>query len=525
MPVELIKNPFKVCRIIGENVFSTVVEEDINVPDVNPDVYKILAPEAIILVKDCEVLTDKVLVNGQVLINVLYSADMEGRPLSSMDLATNFSQSIEIPGVKPRMKEQVSAAVQHIECAIINSRKLGVRVIMDLKCKVEEICEFDLASDVRGLTDIQILREACSFKQLAGYNRDQYEIVGSFELAPDSAEINRILRSDFRLIAKEDKVLEGKIEVNGMLGVNVLYTSMDENNSVGFMEYEVPYTQYIEIPEADRSMECVTDATVAQYRLEADENETGERKKFKLNAMLNVSAKVLKSAEEDIVSDAYSPTSKVEMGKEVFTMNELVSKGHSNTVIKEGMSIQHGDPEIEKICSVTATPIINEVKLMDDRAVVEGVLECTSIYMTSYSAEPMCSLKEQLPFRHFVEVPGARLGMMSNLKCSIDNIAYSLMNSEMIELRVVLSLSADVWKQSEKKMISRIEEVEGVPYDPNKSPAVTVYITQKGDTLWSIAKRYNTTVDALVKMNNIENPSKVHAGMQIMILKSIRAGY
>jgi LysM repeat protein len=47
---------------------------------------------------------------------------------------------------------------------------------------------------------------------------------------------------------------------------------------------------------------------------------------------------------------------------------------------------------------------------------------------------------------------------------------------------------------------------------------------QKGDTLWSIAKRYNTTVDALVKLNNIENPSKVTQGMQIMILKNVRAG-
>jgi LysM repeat protein len=47
---------------------------------------------------------------------------------------------------------------------------------------------------------------------------------------------------------------------------------------------------------------------------------------------------------------------------------------------------------------------------------------------------------------------------------------------------------------------------------------------QKGDTLWSIAKRYNTTVDALVKLNSIENPSRVAPGMQVMILKSIRAG-
>jgi hypothetical protein len=63
MPLELIKNQLKVSRIIGENVFSTVVEEDINVPDINPDLYKILATSATVQLKDCELLNDKIKVN------------------------------------------------------------------------------------------------------------------------------------------------------------------------------------------------------------------------------------------------------------------------------------------------------------------------------------------------------------------------------------------------------------------------------------------------------------------------------
>jgi LysM repeat protein len=110
------------------------------------------------------------------------------------------------------------------------------------------------------------------------------------------------------------------------------------------------------------------------------------------------------------------------------------------------------------------------------------------------------------------------------MKCSIDNISFSLMNSTMIELRVVLSAMSEVWKQAEKKVVTSIQEVEGISLDPSRIPAVTIYIVQKGDSLWSIAKRYNTTVDSLAKMNNIENPSKIQPGMQIMILKSVRVG-
>jgi len=132
MPLELIKNPLKVSRIIGENVFSTVIEEDINVPDINPDLYKILASDAIVQLKDCEVLNDKVMVNGQIVLSILYSADDEGKPLNNMDVVAAFSQDIEIPGARPRMKESINPVIQNIDCHMINSRKLAVKVIMDL---------------------------------------------------------------------------------------------------------------------------------------------------------------------------------------------------------------------------------------------------------------------------------------------------------------------------------------------------------------------------------------------------------
>ncbi len=524
MPLELIKNPLKVSRIIGENVFSTVVEEDINVPDINPDLYKILAPSATVQLKDCEVLNDKVLANGQVLISILYAADDEGKPLHNMDVAASFSQGIEIPGARPKMKESVNTVIQHIDCYMINSRKLGIKVIMDLYCKVEDLFDLELATDVRGLSDIQVLREPGSFKQVMGYNKDRYEFNEELSIAADVPVIDKILRSDFKVIVKDEKTIEGKVEVTGFLGVCILYKADTEDNQLQYQEFEIPFTQYIEIPAAEKDMECVTDSALQECYLEVSEDENGDRRVVNAYMVLGMGARVFKDTEQDVVVDAYSPTNVVDIEKDIIELSEFVGKGRSNIVIKETMGIKHGDPEIEKVCYVNVMPIVNEVRMLDDRVMVEGMMECTAVYMTSYSAEPMCSMMEQIPFRHFVDISGVRLGMPCTVKCSADSVNFTQINNEVIELRVVLGIYAEAVKRIEKKLVESVEAVEGVSIDFGRIPAVTIYMVQKGDTLWSIAKRYNTTVDALARLNAIDNPSKVTDGMQIMILKNIRVG-
>ena len=44
-----------------------------------------------------------------------------------------------------------------------------------------------------------------------------------------------------------------------------------------------------------------------------------------------------------------------------------------------------------------------------------------------------------------------------------------------------------------------------------------LYTIQKGDTLWNLAKKYKTTIDTLVKLNDIEDPDSIYAGDKIMI--------
>ena len=51
----------------------------------------------------------------------------------------------------------------------------------------------------------------------------------------------------------------------------------------------------------------------------------------------------------------------------------------------------------------------------------------------------------------------------------------------------------------------------------NNDNNTETYTVVKGDTLWSIAKRFNTTVDELVRLNNIKNRNLIYVGQVLKI--------
>ena len=49
-----------------------------------------------------------------------------------------------------------------------------------------------------------------------------------------------------------------------------------------------------------------------------------------------------------------------------------------------------------------------------------------------------------------------------------------------------------------------------------------LYMVQKGDSLWKIAKKYRTTVADIAAVNEIENPELIYPGQKLLIIKMKR---
>lgn len=64
--------------------------------------------------------------------------------------------------------------------------------------------------------------------------------------------------------------------------------------------------------------------------------------------------------------------------------------------------------------------------------------------------------------------------------------------------------------------VGQVLKMPGTPPPPPPATATT-YTVKSGDTLYSIASRYKTTVSRLVQVNNISNPNVLSVGQKLTI--------
>ena len=82
----------------------------------------------------------------------------------------------------------------------------------------------------------------------------------------------------------------------------------------------------------------------------------------------------------------------------------------------------------------------------------------------------------------------------------------------------IKKLTAEGYTKAEIQAAQKIVNEKLAPKKTTSSTtAGVVYIVKKGDTLSSIAKKYNTTYQKLAKLNNLSNPNFIKVGQKIKI--------
>ncbi len=519
MSNELIREKITLDEKVGKETTQILLEGDLIVPDIKPDMAVILQTDAKICIERTDVSNDRVNFIGKLDVEVLYLSKGNDKPVHSMSVTTNIDDFINMEGVTKDMWVEVKAELTNVDYKMLNDRKVSYRAVADICVVCEKTEEHEIVVNISDIPENQLLKTNLSLNRSIENKVDRFIIKDELTITSGKPNIREILQCNVMVSNKEVRVSNGKVTVNGELIISTLYRGDDESSLIEFVEHEVPFNGSIDISNAKDDMLADVFLNVQDQYIQARPDSDGEDRVIEVEISIGILAKIHCQETLEILEDAYCINKNLNISKDIINYPKLVCRNKNQSPIKEVVQLESNCPDILQIFRVKGKPYIDETKVIEDKVIVEGIIEADVLYVAESDTTPLFSYKPIIPYRQIIETKGASPGMSVELDASIDHVGFNMLSGKEMELRFLLSFSTQVIDEQQANMITDIEFVDIDKSLLDKMASMTIYVVQCDDNLWKIAKRYNTSIDDLLMVNEIENPNKIFPGQKLLILK------
>ena len=152
--------------------------------------------------------------------------------------------------------------------------------------------------------------------------------------------------------------------------------------------------------------------------------------------------------------------------------------------------------------------------IVQDKIMYDGELNICFL-LTGDNSVGINTINTKIPFNATVNMQDVDNNSIIDTQIDVKNQSF-VVNNSTIDANIDLEVTTNMCNTEEVNIIENItsEETECVP-----SCSMVIYFVKPGDTLWKIAKQYRSTVEDIVRINQIQNPDKIDVGMQLFIPK------
>jgi len=517
MPVQLKKKLNSISETIAILDSQVYTEVDVIVPDIKPDIAKILQIDVRPVITEKNVTSDKINIDGRVDINIIYISD--NQHIKNVVTSSKFNHRVDNKSITQDMDVVLECETENIDYYLLNSRKVNIQSRIGICARVSKTNNIELTV---GLEDENF--EVCT-KDTDIYSikhRSCYPITvkSNIELASNKPNIDEILKIDVRALSQEIQTSINQIGLLGNLEINVIYLSDIGTNNIQTIDNIIEFSENIEIPDIDNDdIQCDVDYVVKDIIYNVKENDDGENKIILIQVMIEANLKVGCQNKIPLLSDTYCIKDEVILDTDVLNTEKIIAERKVQNSFKEILSINEGAAKIRRICYVDHSIEITETNLDDNELIVGGVVKFNTLYLCDDLSIVMSYCKNEIPFSHKlpIEIYEKQTSeLMFDIKSNINKFSSSTMSDTQFEVKFVIDLNIKVMETEKITHVKEVNINENCPPLETNNCCMRVYFVKDGDTLWDIAKKYRVKIDSLKEFNEIYEDVVV-PGMKILL--------
>ena len=539
--MDLIKKQIHMNQWKGNVTTQITLDDDFIVPDTLDDMEQVMLDTGEIQIETVKNQGDKVAVKGRLEFQVLYRKERGG--LQTLGGNIPFEETVNVPDLEEKDYVGLTWMLEDLNTDMIHSRKLGVQAIITLQVRIEALREVEAAVDVApdslgtggaagradgcadtaiGPVQAETLKRRVNAAAIAVRRKDTYRIKEELSLNGGKPNIGQLLWREMKLRDVSVKPLDGSLHLDGELTVFVIYSPEDENMPAQWMEETLPFSGELEMSDVKEEMIPMITVRLAHRDLEAKPDYDGEMREMDAEAVLELDIKLYEEQEAELLSDMYSNGAEIELEQREAAFDQILTRNVCKTKVTEKVSLPQ-DARILQICHSEGAVKLDEVEVAEDSLQIDGVLEVTILYLTSDDASPVQSFVEQLPFHCAAEARGIRCHSVYQLDAGLEQLGAVMMGGDMVEVKAVITLDFLVLQPVTEPVITGASVK---PMDMKKLqelPGIVGYIVQPEDSLWTIAKKFHTTVGNIITTNELAD-DQVKEGQRLLLVKEIVQG-
>lgn len=497
-----------------KKVFSEKNEKNIicevNLPEYLPNVTKIIKISTIPVITEKRSEKDSISFVGHILFSVVYLSDFKDR-LKSASFSANFNHEFQTHGISEADNDSAfidkTVSITDEKAQIITSRKLELSCkatisVTAIAMKKNELPKATDNTDIKRLTDETETVKICKLQDC------EFSINENISLEEGMPQIREIVFSECTLCVKSAEISENELHFSGVACFNCFYLGGNGHEDEQYISFskDIPFSTSTQngtlndVPPETFVLCCGNITEVNAVPIQDNYGETGI---CSVSCNAKISPKLYIPIKSEICKDAFSTKNECECEIKEISYDTLAEKIDENIIVSENVRAALGNITDIVFQSVNITVLSAEyadtIPVFDMKATLklcgtneQGMLESiNTVFNFKTSAHGRSLLpnrNEKHRFDAYAEV--------SSCQCKIENGE--------INCNLNLKLKAAVIAEKSISAITSIKTDDSCEFSRDKSEYV-IYYPEKSDTVWSTAKKYKVSPEALLAVNGIKS--------------------
>lgn len=518
--MELRREDIQMLQVKSNATSQVTFDVDYNVPDVKPDIGRMIQNKGNVTMDEVRLSDGHAFLKGNLHVDLLYVGEEEGR-VYSLSAKLPMEETLNLEGIASGDKMCLKWEIEDLSLHLIHSRKMNIKAVVTLYAVVDEMrgIRLPVELDEEG---ISVKKKHMDLMSLAVHKKDTLRLKEEITLASNKPNIAELLWQTIEVRGLDLRPEENAVKAKGELFFFVLYTGDDENQSLQWLEYSIPFHGDVECTGCTPDMIPNIEASIIHQSIEVKPDADGEERILQADVVLELDMKLYREESHDVILDVYTPLKECVPHGKPEVLERLLIRNFSRCRLADRIEVKETQGKVLQICHSQGKVKVDKTQIVENGIQVDGIVSMKVLYIIGNDDMPFYSMEAMVPFSHIVEARGITPESIYYLQTDLEQLSTTMVDSNEIEVKATVSLNALVVNGEPETIIDRVD-VQPLDKEKIRSMAgITVYMVKPGDTMWNIAKRFYTTIDEIRTLNELED-EEITSGQPLLLVKKVES--